>query len=342
MYRYDTIDKEMLADRVAEFREQCERRLAGELTEDQFKRIRLMNGLYLQLHAYMLRIAIPYGALTSRQLRKLGYIARTYDKGYGHFTTRTNIQMHWIKLRDAPDILEHLAEVGMHAIQTSGNDIRNITADPHAGANAEEVGRSARLGRGDPAVVDLPPRVLVPAAQIQDRHHRLAEGPGGDQGLRHRPAHPSQRRRRAGLRGAGGRRAGAHALPGPDDPRAPAGAPACSRTCRRSCGSTTATAGATTSGRRASRCWSPAWAPRSSPARSRPSGRRATRPPVDLPDEELARIRAAFAPARLRDPAGDVGLVRGGQEGRPGLRPLLPRTTSSRTRSPATPSSTSR
>ena len=139
MYRYDTIDREMLADRVAEFREQCQRRLAGELTEDQFKRIRLMNGLYLQLHAYMLRISIPYGALTSRQLRKLAFIAGTYDKGYGHFTTRTNLQLHWIKLKDAPDILEHLAEVGMHAIQTSGNDIRNITADPHAGANADEV-----------------------------------------------------------------------------------------------------------------------------------------------------------------------------------------------------------
>ena len=139
MYRYDAIDQEMLADRVQEFREQCARRLAGELTEDQFKRIRLMNGLYLQLHAYMLRIAIPYGTMTSNQLRKLGYIAATYDKGYGHFTTRTNLQLHWIKLRDAPDILAHLAEVGMHAIQTSGNDIRNITADPHAGANADEV-----------------------------------------------------------------------------------------------------------------------------------------------------------------------------------------------------------
>jgi sulfite reductase (NADPH) hemoprotein beta-component len=139
LYRYDAIDKEMLADRVLEFREQCERRLSGELNEDQFKRIRLMNGLYLQLHAYMLRIAIPYGGLTSKQLRKLAFIAGTYDKGYGHFTTRTNIQLHWIKLRDAPDILEHLAEVGMHAIQTSGNDIRNITADPHAGINAEEV-----------------------------------------------------------------------------------------------------------------------------------------------------------------------------------------------------------
>ncbi|HZZ88719.1 MAG TPA: nitrite/sulfite reductase, partial [Caulobacteraceae bacterium] len=139
MYRYDQIDKEMLADRVAEFREQCERRLSGELTEDQFKRLRLMNGLYLQLHAYMLRIAIPYGALRSDQLRKLAYIVRTYDKGYGHFTTRTNIQLHWIKLKDAPDILAHLAEVGMHAIQTSGNDIRNITADPLAGISADEV-----------------------------------------------------------------------------------------------------------------------------------------------------------------------------------------------------------
>ncbi|HEX4097403.1 MAG TPA: nitrite/sulfite reductase, partial [Caulobacteraceae bacterium] len=138
MYLYDTIDKEMLADRVQEFREQCARRLSGELTEDQFKRIRLMNGLYLQLHAYMLRIAIPYGALTPKQLRMLGFIARTYDKGYGHFTTRTNLQLHWIKLRDAPDILGHLATVGMHAIQTSGNDIRNITADPHAGATADE------------------------------------------------------------------------------------------------------------------------------------------------------------------------------------------------------------
>jgi len=138
MYRYDAIDQDMLADRTAEFREQCARRLAGEITEDQFKPVRLMNGLYLQLHAYMLRVAIPYGALTSAQLRKLGYIATAYDKGYGHFTTRTNIQLHWVKLKDAPDILDHLAEVGMHAIQTSGNDIRNITADPHAGATADE------------------------------------------------------------------------------------------------------------------------------------------------------------------------------------------------------------
>ena len=139
MYRYDPIDKEFVADRAAEFREQVNRRLAGELTEDQFKRIRLMNGLYLQLHAYMLRIAIPYGSLNAKKLRKLAYIAKTYDKGYGHFTTRTNLQLHWIKLKDAPDILEHLAEVEMHAMQTSGNVIRNITADPYAGATADEL-----------------------------------------------------------------------------------------------------------------------------------------------------------------------------------------------------------
>ena len=139
MYRYDTLDKEFLADRSAEFREQVARRLSGELSEDQFKQIRLMNGLYLQLHAYMLRVAIPYGSLNSAQLRKLAWIARTYDKGYGHFTTRQNLQLHWIKLADTPDILEHLASVDMHAIQTSGNCIRNVTSDPFAGATAEEI-----------------------------------------------------------------------------------------------------------------------------------------------------------------------------------------------------------
>src|SRR5579863_8258198 len=139
MYLYDDIDQAMLADRVAEFGAQCARRLAGEITEDQFKPIRLMNGLYLQLHAYMLRIAIPYGTLNSAKLKRLAHVARTYDRGYGHFTTRTNLQLHWIKLRDAPTILAELAEVGLHCIQTSGNCIRNLTADPHAGASAGEV-----------------------------------------------------------------------------------------------------------------------------------------------------------------------------------------------------------
>jgi sulfite reductase (NADPH) hemoprotein beta-component len=139
MYLYDPIDREFLTDRSNEFRHQVARRLAGELTEDQFKPLRLMNGLYLQLHAYMLRIAIPYGSLNARQTRRLAWIARTYDKGYGHMTTRQNIQFNWIKLKDAPDILDALAEVDLHAIQTSGNCIRNVTADPYAGATAEEI-----------------------------------------------------------------------------------------------------------------------------------------------------------------------------------------------------------
>ena len=139
MYRYDDIDKAMLADRAAEFRAQCARRLSGEITEEQFKPVRLLNGLYLQLHAYMLRVAIPYGTLSSAQMRALAHVARTYDRGYGHFTTRTNLQLHWIKLRDAPDILDYLATAGLHTIQTSGNCIRNLTADPLAGVAADEV-----------------------------------------------------------------------------------------------------------------------------------------------------------------------------------------------------------
>ena len=139
MYRYDTLDKEFLADRAAEFREQVGRRLAGDITEDQFKPIRLMNGLYLQLHAYMLRVAIPYGSLNPTQMRALAEIGRRFDKGYGHFTTRTNLQFHWIKLADTPEILDILAGVDMHAIQTSGNCIRNTTADPFSGATAGEI-----------------------------------------------------------------------------------------------------------------------------------------------------------------------------------------------------------
>jgi sulfite reductase (NADPH) hemoprotein beta-component len=139
MYRYDEFDAEFVRQRVAQFRDQVGRRLTGELTEDEFKPLRLMNGVYLQLHAYMLRIAIPYGTLSSRQLRKLAHIARAYDRGTGHFTTRQNLQFNWPKLSDIPDILEELAEVEMHAIQTSGNCIRNVTADHFAGATADEV-----------------------------------------------------------------------------------------------------------------------------------------------------------------------------------------------------------
>lgn len=139
MYKYDTYDQSIVDTRVAEFRDQVTRRIKGDLTEDQFKPLRLMNGLYLQLHAYMLRVAVPYGTMDSRQMRMLGTIARKYDRGYGHFTTRQNIQYNWIKLDDAPDILADLATVEMHAIQTSGNCIRNISSDQYAGAAADEV-----------------------------------------------------------------------------------------------------------------------------------------------------------------------------------------------------------
>lgn len=139
MYKYDNYDQAMVDARVAEFRDQITRRIAGDITEDQFKPLRLMNGLYLQLHAYMLRVAIPYGTLDSRQMRMLAHIARKYDRDYGHFTTRQNIQYNWIKLEDCADILEELATVEMHAIQTSGNCIRNISSDQYAGAAADEV-----------------------------------------------------------------------------------------------------------------------------------------------------------------------------------------------------------
>jgi sulfite reductase (NADPH) hemoprotein beta-component len=139
MYVYDKYDQAMVDARVADFRDQTRRRLSGELTEEQFRPLRLMNGLYLQLHAYMLRVAIPYGTLSGRQMKMLAHIARKYDKDYGHFTTRQNIQYNWIRLEDAPDILADLASVEMHAIQTSGNCIRNISSDQYAGVAADEV-----------------------------------------------------------------------------------------------------------------------------------------------------------------------------------------------------------
>ncbi len=139
MYRYDSFDRNFVRSRVAQFRQQVERRIDGSLTEEEFKPLRLMNGLYLQLHAYMLRVAIPYGTLDSRQMRQLAHIAERWDKGYGHFTTRQNIQFNWPRLKDVPDILDALADVEMHAIQTSGNCVRNITADHFAGAAADEI-----------------------------------------------------------------------------------------------------------------------------------------------------------------------------------------------------------
>lgn len=139
MYQYDAIDQRLVEERAAQFRDQVRRRLSGELTEAEFRPLRLQNGLYLQLHAYMFRIAIPYGLLSSTQVRKLAHIARTYDRGYAHFTTRQNLQLHWPRLVDIPAILDELASVQMHAIQTSGNCIRNITSDPYAGVARDEI-----------------------------------------------------------------------------------------------------------------------------------------------------------------------------------------------------------
>ncbi len=139
MYRYDEFDERFVRERVAQFRHQVERRLDGSLSDDEFKPLRLKNGLYLQLHAYMLRVAVPYGTLNSKQMRQLALIAEKYDKGYAHFTTRQNLQYNWPKLKDVPDILDLLADVEMHCIQTSGNCIRNVTADQFAGVAADEV-----------------------------------------------------------------------------------------------------------------------------------------------------------------------------------------------------------
>jgi len=139
MYAYDELDRTLLNERVSEFRDQVKRRLSGELTEDEFKMLRLQNGVYLQLHAYMFRVAIPYGTLSSKQLRQLAHVARRYDRGYGHFTTRQNIQFNWIKLAELPDALADLAEVGIHAMQTSGNNTRNVTSDQWAGVAPGEL-----------------------------------------------------------------------------------------------------------------------------------------------------------------------------------------------------------
>ncbi|WP_316204339.1 nitrite/sulfite reductase [Bradyrhizobium sp. SZCCHNS3051] len=139
MYAYDEIDRTLVNERVAEFRDQVKRRLSGELSEDEFKMLRLQNGVYLQLHAYMYRIAIPYGTLASNQLRRLAHVARRYDRGYGHFTTRQNIQFNWIKLAELPDAMADLAEVGIQSMQTSGNNMRNVTSDQWAGVAPGEV-----------------------------------------------------------------------------------------------------------------------------------------------------------------------------------------------------------
>ena len=246
MYRYDAIDQALVDERVAQFRDQTRRFLAGELSEDEFRHLRLRNGLYIQRHAPMLRVAIPYGLLSSRQLRTLARIARRYDRGYGHFTTRQNIQFNWPKLEQVPDILAELAAVEMHAIQTSGNCIRNTTSDHLAGVAAGRDRGSAALVRDHPAVVDVSSRVHLPAAQIQDRRHRIAAQDRAatlvhDIGV-HIVRGPG---RRAGLRDSRRRRPRPHADHRPGGARVPAARASARPISRRCCASTTARAGAT-------------------------------------------------------------------------------------------------
>ena len=176
MYRYDEYDEAIVRQRAAQFRGQVERRIDGSLTEEEFTPLRLMNGLYLQLHAYMLRVAVPYGTLNSRQLRQLAHIADKYDRGYGHFTTRQNIQFNWPKLRDIPDILDSLADVEMHAIQTSGNCIRNVTADPYAGVAAESAHLLGSLFGTRLVEVD---QTDVAAVGSESKSDRASDSPGG-------------------------------------------------------------------------------------------------------------------------------------------------------------------
>ncbi len=199
MYRYDEFDRDFVFARVDQFRDQVARRLSGEISEDQFKPLRLQNGVYLQLHAYMLRIAVPYGTLSSRQMRMLAHIARTYDRGYGHFTTRQNLQFNWPALERIPDLLADLASVEMHAIQTSGNCIRNVTADHFAGAAADEIADPrpyAEILRQwsslHPEFVFLPRKFKIAvtgaerdraAVQVHDIGLHVKRGPAGDLGF---------------------------------------------------------------------------------------------------------------------------------------------------------------
>jgi hypothetical protein len=187
MYRYDEFDHAFVAAARHPVPRPGRRRLSGELTEDEFKPLRLMNGLYLQLHAYMLRVAIPYGTLNAAADAQARAYRPTYDKGYGHFTTRQNIQFNWPRCRDVPDMLEELAEVEMHAIQTSAT--ASATSPPTISPARRRRGRrSAPRCRNPAAMVDAASGILVPAAQVQDRRHRRAERPRRDPGPRHRPA----------------------------------------------------------------------------------------------------------------------------------------------------------
>ena len=195
MYRYDEFDQHFVDERVAQFRDQTQRYIDGTLSHADFLHLRLRNGLYIQRLAPMLRIAVPYGTLASRQLRMLAHIARYYDKGYGHLSTRQNMQFNWPDLAEVPDILADLATVQMHAIQTSGNCIRNVTADQFAGVAADEVVDRKAVLRTDPPMVHRASRVRLAAAQIQDRDQRIGERSRRHRRARHRTRSASRRQR---------------------------------------------------------------------------------------------------------------------------------------------------
>jgi hypothetical protein len=223
MYRYDTIDRALVRERVAQFRDQTRRFLDGRDERRRVSSPAAAQWAVHPTHAPMLRVAIPYGLLSSAQLRTLASIARRYDRGYGHFTTRQNLQYNWPRLEEVPDILAELAEVEMHAIQTSGNCIRNTTSDHLAGVTPRRARGSAALVRNHPAVVDVPPRIHLPAAQIQDRRHRIARsGSRGIAGARRRRAHRARRRRRARFSNSRRRRPRAHSHHRPGGARVPA------------------------------------------------------------------------------------------------------------------------
>ena len=194
MYAYDELDRTLINERVDEFRDQVKRRLSGELTEDEFKTLRLMNGVYLQLHAYMFRVAIPYGTLSSEQMRALAHVARSYDRGYGHFTTRQNIQFNWIKLAELPDALADLAEVGIHAMQTSRQLHPQRHLRPVGRRRARRSRGSAHLGRDLLRQYStLHPEFSFLPRKFKIRDHRVRARPRRDQGARHRPAAAQER-----------------------------------------------------------------------------------------------------------------------------------------------------
>ncbi len=326
MYRYDEFDAQFVAERVAQFRDQVQRRLTGALSEDQFKLHRLMNGVYLQLHAYMLRVAVPYGVLSSRQLRKLAHIARRYDKGFGHFTTRQNIQFNWPALADCPDILDELASVEMHAIQTSGNCIRNVTADQFAGAAADEVADPrpyAEILRQwsslHPEYSFLPRKFKIAVTGApHDRAAIQVHDIGLAGGSRARPVHR--------FHGLYRRRPWPHAVRCHPNPRLPARGRPARPTRMPSCASTISRGGGTTSTRRASRSWCTRRAPTPCARRSKrsspvgPSDRSRCPRPTSPRSRPISHCRRSTADRRRpRSSKSGAGSIRSSP-------PLSPRT----------------